>query len=59
MLLLDKVRTATLLFVTITNNLFMRVLLPGGKLFSYCCLREVPAVILEERREQQDFSFFS
>lgn len=33
----------------------MRVL-PGGKLFFYGCLREVPAVILEDEREQRDFS---
>lgn len=47
---LNKVRTTTLLFVTITNNLFMLTLLPGGKLFFYCCLREAPAATLEEKR---------
>lgn len=46
---LDKVTTMTLLFVTITNNLFMRVL-PGGKLFFYGCPREAPAAILQEKR---------
>lgn len=28
----------------------MCVLLPGGKLFFYCCLRAVPAAILEDTR---------
>lgn len=46
---LGQMRTTTLLFVTITNNLLGRVLLPGGKTFFCCYLREMPAAILKEK----------
>lgn len=46
---MDKVTTMNLLFVAITNNLFMHVL-PGGKLFFYGCLTEVPAATQQEER---------
>lgn len=57
-LLYDKVTTMNLLFVAITNNLFMHVL-PGGKLFFYGCLTEVPAAIQQEERTAglQEFVF--
>lgn len=37
-------------FCDITNNLLVRAPLPGVKLFFDCCLREVPAAILQEKR---------